>query len=199
MRVLSILKSVLLPVGLVVIGVLAVLSMTAEAPKRAGAPSYTADPNTWLPMNQLSLLRTAQSDFETNETNADSAPKQQVVAGWAAKDLLSVIGLQNADTMNGLFAINNNLLDLQKAQANTAQVIEASVPPIDNRPRRLLGLGVVALCWLGMWTAVPAGVGAGRKKPGVTAEVASATTSPLPAPEVPAASHLSTPPSVPES
>jgi hypothetical protein len=55
-------------------------------------------------------------DYETNNGNADSAPQQQVVNGWVAKDL-AIVQL-------------NQLGDLTKAQEQT---------------NKILGLGVAAI------------------------------------------------------
>jgi len=44
-----------------------------------------------------SAIASALDAYETNNSSADSAPQQQVVNGWAAKDLLEVIArAQNA-------------------------------------------------------------------------------------------------------
>ena len=110
-------------------------------------------------------MEAAQSDFRANEANADSAPQQQVVAGWATKDLLGVVALQNAASMNGLAAINNNVIETQNLQSNVVKAIQASVPPTDNRPRRLLTLIALAICWFGAWSVVPVG-SLGKKKDG---------------------------------
>jgi len=162
MRTLSIIKSLLLPIGLAVIGVLAVIVMTDAAPERTTASLRTADASNYYPENQASIVQKALSDFEANEARADSAPKQQVVAGWVTRDLLAAIALQNASTMDGIEAVNDNLIEMQSLQSNITKAIEASVAPIDDRPRRLLTLAVLALCWIGMWSVIP-GLGSRRK------------------------------------
>ena len=157
MRVLAVLKSIFLPIGLIVLGVLAVTVMNADDPKVATSTSRAAQPTEWTPINGLDLIEAAQSDFRANEANADSAPQQQVVAGWATKDLLGVVALQNAASMNGLAAINNNVIEMQNLQSNVVKAIQESVPPTDNRPRRLLTLIALAICWFGAWSVVPVG------------------------------------------
>ena len=162
MRFLSILKSILLPAGLVVLGVLAIITVNAEAPAPATTTAVIASPVSFTGDGRLNLISGALSDFDANNVNADSAPKQQVVAGWATKDLLSVVGLQNAEVISGIEAVNANLVELQEVQAGVVDSIKASVPPIDDRPRRLLALGVLAICWFGVWGVVPTLNGRGR-------------------------------------
>lgn len=68
-----------------------------------------------------SILREA----DLNESTADSAPQQQVVNGWVAKDLLAAI------------ARNDSIAASASAQH-------------DRRVRYLLGLLVVAVAWIGL-------------------------------------------------
>lgn len=195
MRFLSVLKSILLPVGLIVLGVFAVVTMNADAPAAKKATLSDPSPSSFRGDAQLNLISSALSDFDANNRNADSAPQQQVVAGWATKDLLSIVGLQNAQVIDGIEAVNANLIELQKLQSNVNETIEASTPPVDNRPRRLLALGVLAICWFGMWSAVPTFSGRGRGNAGsldqVTAanseSMSGATSAPTTTPEAPVA------------
>ena len=74
-------------------------------------------------------IRSALSDAETNEVFADSAPQQQVVNGWAAKDLLAIIAQQQNEAL-------------------TREEVPAPVPPVvpnDERVPALAGLLVVGL------------------------------------------------------
>jgi hypothetical protein len=74
-------------------------------------------------------IRTALSDAETNEVFADSAPQQQVVNGWAARDLLAIIAQQQNEAL-------------------TREEVPAPVPPLvpnDERIPALAGLLVVGL------------------------------------------------------
>ena len=68
------------------------------------------------------LIEVALDDFEANEERAESAPQQQVVNGWVARDLLTIIAYQQ-----------NALLS----------------QPRDERPAALAGLAVLAICWWG--------------------------------------------------
>lgn len=73
-----------------------------------------------------SNIDSAMADFKANNGSARSAPQQQVVNGWAAKDLLEVI-----------------------ARAQNAALSPDSAPRDDRIPAELmlcvLGLGVLAL------------------------------------------------------
>lgn len=71
-------------------------------------------------------LRAADSNWELNNGNAEGAPQQQVVNGWAAKDLLEIQIQQN-----------NDLLGLAARQ--------------DNRGRLLLMVLTVGVMWIGAW------------------------------------------------
>jgi hypothetical protein len=85
------------------------------------------------------LIDAAMSDYKANDANADSAPKQQVVNGWVARDLLHAIAQQNvasAKTLDGLVAI------------------QAASPP-DDRPARLLAILAILVGWIGIWAATP--------------------------------------------
>ena len=48
-------------------------------------------------------------DYQVNNDNAESAPQQQVVNGWVAKDLLTVIARQNIEVINGQDRMNDQL------------------------------------------------------------------------------------------
>ncbi len=71
----------------------------------------------------------ALSNWELNNDNAQGAPQQQVVNGWAAKDLLAIQAQQNSD-----------LLKLAAQQ--------------DNRGPLLLMVLVFAVAWVGAWQPV---------------------------------------------
>jgi hypothetical protein len=49
------------------------------------------------PSSSDAAVRSALSDASVNEATAESAPQQQVVNGWAAKDLLAIIGRKEPD------------------------------------------------------------------------------------------------------
>lgn len=75
------------------------------------------------------LVDLALSDFESNEALADSAPQQQVVNGWVARDLLQILATTEA-------AQTEIMTQVQNRQ--------------DERVPALIGLLVVAFCWWGL-------------------------------------------------
>jgi hypothetical protein len=96
-----------------------------------------------VPTRRLNaLIDTALSDYETNDANTESAPQQQVVNGWVARDLLHVVALQNEAQAETLDAIAESLVEARPRPA-----------PVDHRPARLLVIAVVTLCWIGLWLA----------------------------------------------
>lgn len=71
-----------------------------------------------------SAARAVESDFDANEAMADSAPQQQVVAGWATKDALQallrqsdVLSAQNADLSQQIADGTNSIVSLLVAIA----------------------------------------------------------------------------------
>ena len=86
-----------------------------------------------------SLVAQALDDFEANEARADSAPQQQVVAGWVARDLLSIIALAQADMIESLGGL-----------AEQNESVASAVAVRDDRVPALLVLAVLAVCWMGI-------------------------------------------------
>lgn len=84
-----------------------------------------------------SLISTALSDNTANDARADSAPKQQVVNGWVARDLLTIIAKEDAD-----------ILKAQGAVVDATGALQTT--PFDERIPALLLIGVLALCWTGL-------------------------------------------------
>jgi hypothetical protein len=58
--------------------------------------SLGTSPTTSSPNNYESLVTAAMADYEANAATSENVYQQQVTAAWAAKDLLMVIGKQNA-------------------------------------------------------------------------------------------------------
>lgn len=117
-------------------------SVRAVGPASVGVdyPALTVQALADSAANKL-MISAALADFETNNKAADSAPKQQVVNGWVARDLLSIIANQNADQDAILSIIARENADL----------VRASVP--DRRISALLVLGVLAICLSGVFGA----------------------------------------------
>ncbi|MGY1813797.1 hypothetical protein [Blastococcus sp. SYSU D00820] len=72
-------------IGAVVLAVAAVVVWYAMAPEELGDSS--------------AAIREALSDYERNEANTSGAPQQQVVNGWVAKDLLTIIAEQQNESV----------------------------------------------------------------------------------------------------
>lgn len=85
------------------------------------------------------LVTTALGDAETNETLADSAPQQQVVNGWVARDLLAIIASENVDLLEALGAVGDQ-----------TRGVASAVAVRDDRVPAMLGLAVLAICWGGI-------------------------------------------------
>ena len=154
MRLLFVLKLILLPLGMVAIGVAAGMVALADAPEGSVAPEVHTSPAPYEQVSRVAAIRAAIADSEANELTSDNVYQQQVVNGWVARDLLEVLALQADDQAVAVSALNTNvesLLDAQQVVADAA----SETPPIDDRPRQLLALAVAALCWLGLWMAVP--------------------------------------------
>jgi hypothetical protein len=115
-------------VGLAVLAVAAVAVFFVLAPDSSGSePSiFTAD--------YSELVQQALSDSDANNVRAEGAPQQQVVNGWVARDLLSIIALEQ-----------NELVEA----ARTAQADP------DDRPAALLVITVLAIALWGA-TITPA-------------------------------------------
>lgn len=89
--------------------------------------------------NYARLVEQALSDSEVNEELAESAPQQQVVNGWVARDLMSIIALAQADTLETLGGLTNQ-----------NETVVSAIATRDDRIPALLGLAVLAICWGGM-------------------------------------------------
>jgi hypothetical protein len=126
-------------VGFLAIAIASMLVAFSGAPK----------PRSVVPLNistsdVSSAVSTALSGDTTNQAGATSAPQQQVVNGWTARDLLAAIGRgEDAQTPA-----------IQEAARYVADTIAANTAPqrTDDRVLRLLALIAVALCWYGFLT-----------------------------------------------
>lgn len=132
-------------IGLVVLAVAAILVFFAMKPEEAFQPGVL--PSTGAEASDYTdAIDEALATYELNDANADTAPKQQVVNGWVARDLLTVMAFENVQALNGL-----ELLSLQNEIA-----YEAATAPEqhDERPALLLVIVVFAIALWGA-TAVP--------------------------------------------
>lgn len=154
MRAMRVLKCIFVPLGLIVLAVIGLVTAMSDPPEASPPPDIIARSESWTGKDTDALVQLALSDFDANERLSDNVYQQIVVAGWASKDLLTVIGTAQSDQTEGLTAINENLRTMIENQAVLAEAL-TTPPPIDDRPRILLLLGVLALCWLGAWSVVP--------------------------------------------
>jgi hypothetical protein len=84
-----------------------------------------------------SLITSALDADTANNLRTEGAPQQQVVNGWTAKDLLTIIAKEN--------------IDILKAQGAVVDATGAlNTTPFDERIPALLLVGVLALCWTGL-------------------------------------------------
>jgi hypothetical protein len=102
-------------VGFAVLALAAVISFVVLRPKSPSAPDHSAQ------------IAAALSDDTTNAKSASSAPQQQVVNGWTARDLLVVQA-----------ATANDQLAAAKASSDASRQIAV-----------LVLIAVLALCWGG--------------------------------------------------
>lgn len=141
MRVLTVLKAVLFPIGLLALAGIALAIGFGDPVSRSRV----------TPVDSASLssfgmqIDAAMSDFDVNNARADSAPKQQVVNGWVARDLLQIIARQQASSNDGLSVISRQL----------EQLANPAAQPIDERTIRLAVVAVLTLVWWALWSAVP--------------------------------------------
>lgn len=133
-------------IGLVILAVAAVGVYFLLEPDDPDLPSSIPDLALGA-SDYADLVDQALADFEANEERADSAPQQQVVAGWVARDLLAVIALEGAQNVSALDVL---------AEQNE-QIFAALTTPEqrDNRPAALLTLGVIAIALWGATSLPP--------------------------------------------
>ena len=116
-------------VGLLVLGLgaLIVYFFMAPDPPEEGSLNLSAT-------NYNTLVLAAMADYDANDAQAESAPQQQVVNGWIARDLLRIQALELAD-----------VLDAMTQQDELGRVIAAD----DPRVPALLLIAILALCLIG--------------------------------------------------
>ncbi len=85
--------------------------------------------------NYQTLIDIAMSDYDANDALTESAPQQQVVNGWVARDLLQIQTRQLAD-----------LLDVLTEEDASGQVVAS----IDPRTPALLVIAVLAIAIIGI-------------------------------------------------
>lgn len=115
--------------GLAILSVAAIavfLLMEPDAPEE-GTLNLSA-------ANYQQLIDVAMSDYDANDARTESAPQQQVVNGWVARDLLQIQALQLAD-----------LLDAATEENSRGEVVASN----DPRTPALLVLAILAISLVG--------------------------------------------------
>jgi hypothetical protein len=84
-----------------------------------------------------SLITQVLADDVANNLRTEGAPQQQVVNGWTARDLLTIIAKEQADILRAQGAVVDATGNLQ-------------TQPFDQRIPALLLIGVLAVCWSGI-------------------------------------------------
>ncbi len=121
-------------IGLAVIAVAAIAVWFVMAPSEPD-PVSAFDPTS---KTYTSLISGALDDNDANDARADTAPQQQVVNGWVARDLLTIMAYQNTDLLDAVGGLGD-----QNATASSLAVR-------DDRTPALLVLVVVAVAWFGI-------------------------------------------------
>lgn len=80
------------------------------------------------------LISDALDADRLNNMTTESAPQQQVVNGWTARDLLIIIAKENVD-----------ILRAQGAVVDATGTLQTT--PFDTRVPGLLLIAILALCW----------------------------------------------------
>lgn len=126
-------------VGMALIGLaaIAVWFLMAPAPLDEESAQFNLSAR-----NYADLVTQALDEFDANAALTESAPQQQVVNGWVARDLLSIIALAQADTLETLGGV-----------AGQNEVVVSAVSARDDRVPALLTLLVVAVCWWAFTTS----------------------------------------------
>lgn len=134
MRVVSVVRIA----GLIFAAVAAGVIAASTGPEEAGFPEVKI---TGIGSSVGSEVQSALSDASANELSADSAPQQQVVNGWATKDLLAAIGRE-------LGNLHQDLVDVARIRAE--QIAQADLTQVDDRVPVLLAILVGAVAWWGV-------------------------------------------------
>jgi len=132
--------------------ILAIAAAAVFVVLRPTAPTQT--PTLPSATTYVSLISDALAADKSNNLLTSGAPQQQVVNGWTAKDLLTIIAKEN--------------IDILKAQGAVVDATGSlNTTPFDERIPALLLIGVLALCWTGvsMSGAAPAPMAAAATGP----------------------------------
>ena len=125
-------RPVIRVIGFMVLAASAVAVFLVLAPK-----TPTVLPSLPSATRYESLITDALAADKSNNLLTAGAPQQQVVNGWTARDLLTIIAKQNIDLLAAQGAV---------VQANG----NLTTTPFDERLPALVLIGVIAICWSGV-------------------------------------------------
>jgi len=120
--------------------ILAIAAAAVFVVLRPTAPTQT--PTLPSATTYVSLISDALAADKSNNLLTSGAPQQQVVNGWTAKDLLTIIAKENVD-----------ILAAQGAIVDATGTLNTT--PFDERIPALLLIGVLAIAWSGLTAAQP--------------------------------------------
>lgn len=115
--------------GLGLLSVAAIVVFFVLEPDQAESSSASLTPT-----NYQALVDLAMSDYDANAALAESAPQQQVVNGWVARDLLQIQAMQLAD-----------LLEVLTEENEAGQIVAVT----DPRTPALLVIAILAIALVG--------------------------------------------------
>jgi len=118
--------------GFVVAAIVSVVAFIALTPN-----VQTSTPTLPSATRYESLITEALDADRLNNLSTESAPQQQVVNGWTARDLLTIIAKENID-----------ILRAQGAVVDATGTLQTT--PFDNRVPALLLIALLTLCWHGI-------------------------------------------------
>jgi hypothetical protein len=123
---------------------LAVIAIAAVAVWFVMAPAEPDQVTAFDPTSKTyaTLIDLTLENYDMNNENTESAVQQQVVNGWVAKDLLTIMAQQNTDLLDAVGGLGD-----QNATASSLAVR-------DDRTPALLVLVVVAVAWFGITAPV---------------------------------------------
>lgn len=106
-------------IGAVILAAAAVLVwfLAAPAKSHSSAPDFSSD------------IASAASDYDSNNASTESAPQQQVVNGWAEKDLLNILVKEQQAALAPAIAPHDNRVPAELLLAVLGIALVAGTSP----------------------------------------------------------------------
>jgi len=120
-KIIKIIISVILVAVIVVFPFMASKHINFEFDKNLKANIEASIPKEKSIYDYKNMLDLANLNFEANEKNADSAPKQSVVALWGIRDMQAILITENSEIIN-----QNYDLSYSMARYNNNQIIKSN-------------------------------------------------------------------------